>query len=500
MLWTIAALSIALAIVVLSRIAGVAHARPRGLSVVATLGLSLPREAHYVNLVVVNRSLTALEEVSWPSNRAVTLYRPSVGNAIWSAFSHLALPSESTDLVGWRLGSDFLTLIPHGQLITLLVATSVTGSVRVSDWQGAGLSPVHTLVDGTQALRSYRIRLPVLVTLRINGTAIYDLKIFSTPSPLPVGIPRVVGTFPAWQQGPPNAGPFAVSTGSLGAHAAVMAVLPAGLLVEIPHTVGVLTWGGRFVPLLQGPGTFPIGTGWSIVVGSGPWALVQGATQSGAVSTQESRRWWWWNIATGSFLSAALGNAADPVQTAGSAFGLSGGLQPGVYENGRRVLLWPAGFSGVPTLTGQLIGWWHGTFGIYSNGGFQPIALAPINGHALTSTVFWTVAWLPVWGPTLVVQPAGHQPWPTWHAHLVPLREEYPATTVSPPLVPWTLPFLVHATTTIQIGWPNALGQLQWHDVGALANPPMPEFGVSWDGVWWQAPHGLEAWLYPGAE
>jgi hypothetical protein len=290
-----------------------------------------------------------------------------------------------------------------------------------------------------------------------------------------------------------------VRNAHLGTAPVVAAILPAGLVVELAHSVGLVTWGDRFVPLLQGSGTFP--RRWSIAIGRGPWALIQGPAQSGTGFSQEQSQWWWWNIATGSLTRAPLGNAYGPVLTTGDVFGISSGSQPGVYVNGRRTLTWPTGFRGAPTPNGQLVGWWHGTFGIYSGEtGFHPIALAPINGHALTPTLFWTVAWLPVWGPTLIVQPADHQMWPAFHAHLLRLLGSYPAFTVSAPLVPWPpLPFLVHVTNTISIGWPNAGGQLQWHDVGAPANPFGPDFGVSWDGVWWLSSHGLQAWLYPGS-
>jgi hypothetical protein len=89
--------------------------------------------------------------------------------------------------------------------------------------------------------------------------------------------------------------------------------------------------------------------------------------------------------------------------------------------------------------------------------------------------------------------------WPAFDAYLLRLLGSYPAVTVSALLVPWPpLSFLVHVTNTISIGWPNAGGQLQWRDVGAPANPFGPDFGVSWDGVWWLSPHGLQAWLNPG--
>jgi hypothetical protein len=307
-IWMIGLVLVALAVLVVGRVVDRRPVRSPQPPALATLKLTLPATSQHMNVVFENHAVETLEEVSWPADHLLAVYHAAIYRRNWSAFSQLPMPSQRRGLVDWRLGSAFWTVIPNGRLLTLLVATPPGLSLRVvSLTEGQLLPAPRVLADFNYTLRGYPIPRGAAVALTFNRTVIYDLKIFLPPPAESVEPPHVVGAFPEWDQSPPSAGPFLVRNAHLGTAPVVAAVLPAGLVVELAHSVGLVTWSDRFVPLLQGSGTFP--RRWSIVIGRGPWALIQGPAQIGSAHSQPQSQWWWWNIATGSLTRAPFGQS-----------------------------------------------------------------------------------------------------------------------------------------------------------------------------------------------
>ena len=121
-----------------------------------------------------------------------------------------------------------------------------------------------------------------------------------------------------------------------------------------------------------------------------------------------------------------------------------------------------------------------------------------MDGHVLTPNLPSEEIWLPVWGPTTMLWPGGHQPWPSAHTHLASLSGAFPPVSAPSGALPTAGPFLVQVTQTIQVGWPDAAGQLTWRTLGQVAFPEEGPYDTSWDGLWWQGPTGWHVWHPPG--
>ncbi|MGC8489170.1 MAG: hypothetical protein ACP5QO_13285 [Clostridia bacterium] len=239
---------------------------------------------------------------------------------------------------------------------------------------------------------------------------------------------------------------------------------------------------------------------WAVSVGTGPWALLRGPAPTTSGGSSGRRPCWWWNIATGALNRVSLASIPTRISVAGGLFAVESNPGAGLYTAGRQLYPWPSGLFGTVMLSGVIAGWQQGRLGVYepTRHQFQPTPVTEIDGHILTPTLPNGEVWLPVWGPTIMLWPGDHQPWPDAHTHLTALSGAFPPAVAPSGALPTAGPFLVQVTQTIQVGWPDAVGKLTWRTLGQVAFPQEGPYDTSGDGLWWQGPTAWYVWHPPG--
>jgi hypothetical protein len=221
-------------------------------------------------------------------------------------------------------------------------------------------------------------------------------------------------------------------------------------------------------------------------LGTSPRVLLGRRAQHGGAWTNLV----WWNMATGYLAAASLGHPSR-VFPNGAAVVVVGRSRPGLYPAGHRVDALPDSFVGFAAVGTDIFGTLHGQWGFYDlpSRRFRPVTLRTVAGHRIPQGSY-SVSWLPVWGPTFVIAPGGHQPWPG-RTYVVPVSDRYPALVVPGLVVGLSGPVLVRTRgRTLTVGRPDAQGRLKWEVVGSLASP-WGGYGAMFNGLWRSSPNGL---------
>ena len=454
----------------------------------------LPQYPLRFEVVVTNQRILETTEVSLTSGNPTNVVRhPLNTETTYSVFSTLTTPSIQHPDTGWQMGNlQFSITAQNANASTadLVVVVPAGGKVTVHD------TATNTILESS-GHRSNLTVWPITMGtgLRItegqpgHPAKVYLLKVAWTPVPAKIGSPAVVGVVPLWSGGWPNGNTRAVSLPSQGA---IVAALPEGLLVRTPKALGLDSWNGVFTPLLREASA---SAGWSVVsVGTGPWVLI--SHYSTSMPQWPGSHVTWWDIATGQLRAANLGRP-DRILASGDEFVVSGGTHPGVYKDGRQIAVLPPGMLADAAAGTQVAGWYDGQLGTYDvlAHHFQPAGLTAIEGHPVSPSLPGIMLWLPQWGPTLVVQPGGHQPWPNAHAHLTAISGNFAPTVTEPGLLGGgDNTFLIRVVgNSVEAGWPNSRGQWAWHHVATTRSRNLL---IIPNGVYWQDASGTRVWFW----
>ena len=487
-LWAVGAAALAVALVGGTALwQGILQQYPAAAALYAK---ELPQRPLRFEVVVTSQRILETTEVSLTSGiRTDVVHHPLNSETTYSVFD-LASPSIQHPDTGWQMGdlqfaitardpnalsADFVAVVPTGGRVT--VRSITTNTLLKSSGHRRDLA-VWPITMGT-GLR---------VTLDQPGHSAqsYLLKIAWMPLPAKIGAPAVVGVLPHGSGGQPNGNARAVSLPPQGT---IVAALPQGLLVRTPKALGLDSWNGVFTPLLRAS------AGWSVVVGTGPWVLI--SHYSLAMPRWPGSHVIWWNMTTGQLRAADLGQP-DWILASGDEFVVSGGTHSGVYKDGRQIAVLPPGMSALAAAGMQVAGWLDGQLGTYNalDHHFQPAGLTAIEGHPVSPSFPGIMLWLPQWGPTLVVWPGGHQPWPNAHAHLAAISGRFAPTMMEPDLLGrGSNSFLIRMVgNLVEAGWPNAQGQWAWHHVATTRSRNLL---IIPNGVYWQDASGTHVWFGP---